>query len=97
MTTVHADEKGGFATASQSSSNEGSPHSKERAGEVYELTGFDPVLAKKIAAVNDAIDEIGLTPYHWKLFCLNGFGYAVDSVCKPFETANDHKRRSSDS
>lgn len=22
-----------------------------------------------------AIDEIGFTPYHAKLFCLNGFGY----------------------
>lgn len=27
-----------------------------------------------------AIDEIGFTPYHGKLFCLNGFGYAVDSL-----------------
>ena len=80
-TTINqADEKGGFETASPSSSHEGSPHSKERSGEVYELSDFDPVLAKKMAAVNDAIDEIGLTPYHWKLFCLNGFGYAVDSV-----------------
>jgi hypothetical protein len=25
-------------------------------------------------------DEIGFTPYHWKLFVLNGFGYAVDSL-----------------
>ncbi|PSS25022.1 hypothetical protein M430DRAFT_114392 [Amorphotheca resinae ATCC 22711] len=30
--------------------------------------------------VNNAIDEIGFTPYHWKLFVLNGFGYAVDSL-----------------
>ncbi|KAI7555124.1 MFS general substrate transporter [Hortaea werneckii] len=29
--------------------------------------------------VNNAIDEIGMTPYTWRLFCLNGFGYAVDS------------------
>lgn len=27
-----------------------------------------------------AIDEIGFTPYHARLFCLNGFGYAVDSL-----------------
>lgn len=27
-----------------------------------------------------AIDEIGFTGYHAKLFCLNGFGYAVDSL-----------------
>ena len=30
--------------------------------------------------VNNAIDEIGFTPYQWKLFVLNGFGYAVDSL-----------------
>lgn len=30
--------------------------------------------------VNQAIDEIGFTTYHAKLFCLNGFGYAVDSL-----------------
>ena len=51
-----------------------------RKAEVYEISDVDHVLANKIAVVNDAIDEIGLTPYHWKLFCLNGFGYAVDSV-----------------
>lgn len=27
-----------------------------------------------------AIDEIGWTPFHTKLFCLSGFGYAVDSL-----------------
>jgi hypothetical protein len=41
---------------------------------------IDPVLTKKIALVNAAIDEIGMTPFQWKLFFLNGFGYAVDSV-----------------
>ncbi|KAJ5161381.1 hypothetical protein N7492_006773 [Penicillium capsulatum] len=40
----------------------------------------DQVLAAKMVLVNDAIDEIGFTPHHWKLFCLNGFGYAVDSL-----------------
>ena len=42
--------------------------------------GTDPVLAKKMALINTAIDEIGMTAFQWKLFCLNGFGYAVDSV-----------------
>ncbi|KAM7206382.1 Major facilitator superfamily domain containing protein [Naviculisporaceae sp. PSN 640] len=41
---------------------------------------LDPVLTKKIALVNDAIDQIGWTPYHTKLFFLNGFGYCVDSL-----------------
>ncbi|KAK8204599.1 Filamentous Growth Regulator [Zalaria obscura] len=40
----------------------------------------DPVLNAKMHLVNDAIDEIGFTGYHWKLFVLNGFGYAVDSL-----------------
>src|ERR1700733_15251868 len=48
--------------------------------EVYNSTAVDPVLAKKMALVNNAIDEIGMTPFQWKLFFLNGFGYAVDSV-----------------
>ncbi|KAI5789697.1 membrane transporter [Peziza echinospora] len=39
----------------------------------------DPALRMKMHLVNNAIDEIGFTPYHWKLFVLNGFGYAVDS------------------
>ncbi|KAG4411448.1 hypothetical protein IFR04_015418 [Cadophora malorum] len=39
----------------------------------------DPALDAKMHIVNNAIDEIGWTPYHWKLFVLNGFGYAVDS------------------
>lgn len=34
----------------------------------------DPALNAKMHLVNNAIDEIGFTPYHWKLFCLNGFG-----------------------
>ncbi|KAL5318397.1 hypothetical protein ACEPPN_013457 [Leptodophora sp. 'Broadleaf-Isolate-01'] len=41
--------------------------------------GVDPALDAKMHIVNNAIDEIGWTPYHWKLFVLNGFGYAVDS------------------
>ena len=48
--------------------------------EVWDASAVDPVLAKKMALVNDAIDEIGMTTFQWKLFFLNGFGYAVDSV-----------------
>ncbi|KIH86469.1 MFS transporter [Sporothrix brasiliensis 5110] len=40
----------------------------------------DPALNQKMHLVNNAIDDIGWTPYHWKLFVLNGFGYAVDSL-----------------
>lgn len=50
--------------------------------EVFDVEGFDPVLAKKMALVNEAIDSIGMTTFQWKMFLLNGFGYAVDSVCR---------------
>ncbi|KAI1855237.1 hypothetical protein JX266_000102 [Neoarthrinium moseri] len=37
-------------------------------------------LGREFELTCQAIDEIGWTPYHWKLFVLNGFGYAVDSL-----------------
>jgi len=40
----------------------------------------DKILAAKMHYVNNAIDEIGFTSYQMKLFFLNGFGYAVDSL-----------------
>jgi len=40
----------------------------------------DKILAVKMQYVNDAINEIGFTSYQLKLFFLNGFGYAVDSL-----------------
>lgn len=43
-------------------------------GDVLSLEHTDPVLNAKMHLVNNAIDEIGFTPYHGKLFCLNGFG-----------------------
>ncbi|SPO00365.1 related to synaptic vesicle transporter SV2 (major facilitator superfamily) [Cephalotrichum gorgonifer] len=48
--------------------------------EVYDTSRVDPVLAEKMVLVNNAIDEIGMTPFQWKLFLFNGFGYAVDSL-----------------
>ncbi|CAN6668597.1 hypothetical protein TRVA0_040S01222 [Trichomonascus vanleenenianus] len=47
-------------------------------GDLYEMA--DHVLSKKMTIVNDAMNKIGFTPYHWKLFCLNGMGYGVDSL-----------------
>jgi hypothetical protein len=49
-------------------------------GELVDASVVDPVLKKKMALINAAIDEIGMTPWQWKLFGLNGFGYTVDSV-----------------
>lgn len=44
-------------------------------GDVLSLEHTDPILNAKMHLVNNAIDEIGFTPYHAQLFCLNGFGY----------------------
>lgn len=48
--------------------------------DVFDIKAIDPVLSRKMALVNTAIDGIGMTSFQWKLFWLNGFGYAVDSV-----------------
>lgn len=52
-------------------------HSK---GDLLAQEDLDPVLNAKMHLVNNAIDEMGMTGYQWKLFVLNGFGYAVDSL-----------------
>ncbi|KAF2131830.1 membrane transporter [Dothidotthia symphoricarpi CBS 119687] len=49
-------------------------------GDILSLEHTDPVLNAKMHLVNNAIDEIGFTRHQWKLFILNGFGYAVDSL-----------------
>lgn len=45
-----------------------------RKGDLLQLEHVDPVLDAKMHLVNNAIDEIGMTTYQWKLFVLNGFG-----------------------
>ena len=40
----------------------------------------DDALALKMHYVSNAIDKIGFTTYYLKLFFLNGFGYAADSL-----------------
>lgn len=51
------------------------------------LQDSDVVLSKKINIINDAIDEIGFTWYHFKLFCLAGFGYSADSQISMVQSA----------
>ncbi|KAK6202542.1 inorganic phosphate transporter [Scheffersomyces amazonensis] len=45
---------------------------------MVDLESNDDILKKKMKLVNDAIDEIGFTWYHLKLFFLNGMGYSTD-------------------
>lgn len=40
---------------------------------------YDHVMYRKMSLLNSAIDEIGFTPYHLKLFFLSGMGYVVDT------------------
>jgi MFS family permease len=49
-------------------------------GDLLSLEDVDPALNAKMHLINNAIDEIGFTNYQVKLFFLNGFGYAVDSL-----------------
>ncbi|KAI5949572.1 FGR2 [Candida jiufengensis] len=53
--------------------------------ELYSLK--DEVLHKKMKLINDAIDEIGFTPYHLKLFFLNGMGYWTDTQLTYLESS----------
>lgn len=52
-----------------------------------EIETNDAVLAQKIHLINDAIDEIGFTWYHAKLFCIAGFGYSIDSQMEMIQSA----------
>ncbi|UKZ46126.1 hypothetical protein TrVGV298_000324 [Trichoderma virens] len=70
-------EKSAVVVSSQDDQDEASSSS---ISDVLEVKLFDPVLARKMALVNNAIDEIGMTGFQWKLFWLNGFGYTVDSL-----------------
>ncbi|ODN74734.1 hypothetical protein L202_07063 [Cryptococcus amylolentus CBS 6039] len=57
---------------------------------IKQQTGDDDVLARKMVHINNAWDEVGFTSHHIKLFFLNGFGYAVDSmlvVCQSISQA----------
>ncbi|KAF2097501.1 MFS general substrate transporter [Rhizodiscina lignyota] len=67
---------GDFGDLEQQTSIVGSTNKADVLG----LEHTDPVLNAKMHLVNNAIDEIGFTMYQAKLFCLNGFGYAVDSL-----------------
>jgi hypothetical protein len=72
------------APAAEADMDDSHSHSAKQgvdlSNEVYDLSQIDPILAQKMALINATIDEIGMTSFQWKLFALNGFGYAVDSL-----------------
>lgn len=49
-------------------------------GQLFSMNAVDPALDSKMRLVNQAINEIGWTNFHLKLFCLTGFGYMADSL-----------------
>lgn len=75
-----ADDNGAKNLAGNDSSSTGESESIDLGNELIDTSKIDDVLTRKMALVNAAIDEIGMTPFQWKLFFLNGYGYAVDSV-----------------
>ncbi|KGO46695.1 Major facilitator superfamily domain, general substrate transporter [Penicillium expansum] len=51
--------------------------------ELIDTREIDLALTRKMALANAAINEVGMTPFHWKLFFLNGFGYGADTFGNP--------------
>lgn len=47
--------------------------------DMVQVEGGDPVLVQKMHLINNALDEIGFSWYHVKLFCIAGLGYSADS------------------
>lgn len=45
------------------------------------LPGADAAYEKKIALMNEALIDIGMGPFQWKIFFMTGFGWFVDNVC----------------
>lgn len=44
------------------------------------LPGADAAYEKKIAVMNEALIDIGMGPFQWKIFFMTGFGWFVDNV-----------------
>jgi hypothetical protein len=42
--------------------------------------GADEVYEKKVALMNEAIIDLGMGSFQWKVFAMTGFGWFVDNV-----------------
>lgn len=45
-------------------------------------SGVSEVYQKKVAIMNQALVDIGMGNFQWKIFALTGFGWFVDNVSK---------------
>lgn len=44
------------------------------------LPGTNEVYERKIAIMNQALIDLGMGPFQWKIFAMTGFGWFVDNV-----------------
>lgn len=42
--------------------------------------GSDYIYEKKVSIMNQALIDIGMGPFQWKVFAMTGFGWFVDNV-----------------
>jgi hypothetical protein len=42
--------------------------------------GADAVYEAKISILNEALIDIGMGPFQWKMFMMTGFGWFLDQV-----------------
>ncbi|GEQ68620.1 hypothetical protein JCM33374_g2288 [Metschnikowia sp. JCM 33374] len=70
---------------SESASDENSKHPSQLIPDL--VVDSDEALNRKMFLVNNALDEIGFTWYHAKLFLLAGFGYSVDSQLETIQSS----------
>lgn len=46
--------------------------------------GADATYERKIALMNEALIDLGMGPYQWKIFACTRFGWFVDNVCTSY-------------
>lgn len=54
-------------------------------------TGTDEVYERKAAIMNQALIDIGMGSFQWKIFLMTGFGWFVDNVRTPFLALDRHQ------
>ena len=52
--------------------------------------GADEVYEKKVALLNEALIDIGMNSFQWKIAAMTGFGWFVDNVSQTQLHLNQH-------
>ena len=45
--------------------------------------GADEIYSRKISVLNEALIDLGMGSFQWKIFAMTGFGWFVDNVRHP--------------